>query len=288
MKVYNNYKTIVLLFIALLGLAASPMFSVSAQVAEPPTPAEPLTPTAPIRPQVPPPPSEPLLLTTSEVPQILIVPIVTGLHHPWGMAFRDNGDILVTERDRGSVRVIRDGNLLPQGLGGVPEVYSESDRAGLMDIAVHPDDDSIVYLTYTKSFQYEGETEQTVSLSRGRLVENQLVDVQEIFTANGLDRGIAASRMLFTDDGKLLMSLGGSYVFAGTGDYAQDPGTHYGKLLRLNPDGSAPADNPFVDNPDYLPEIYSLGHRNQLGLTFHPETGDLWATENGPPRWRRG
>ena len=78
------------------------------------------------------------------------------------------------------------------------------------------------------------------------------------------------------------MTVGGSYRFAQTGEYAQDPSTHFGKLLRLNDDGTAVDDNPFVGNTAYLPEIYSMGHRNQLGLAFHPETGDLWATENGP------
>jgi glucose/arabinose dehydrogenase len=78
------------------------------------------------------------------------------------------------------------------------------------------------------------------------------------------------------------MSLGGSYVFTGTGELAQDPGSHFGKLLRLNPDGTVPADKPFVHDAAYKPEIYTLGHRNQMGLDFHPETGELWATENGP------
>jgi len=78
------------------------------------------------------------------------------------------------------------------------------------------------------------------------------------------------------------MTLGGAYRFASTGDFAQDPMMHFGKLLRLNDDGTVPDDNPFVGDTAYLPEIYSLGHRNQLGLSFHPETGDLWATENGP------
>ena len=78
------------------------------------------------------------------------------------------------------------------------------------------------------------------------------------------------------------MSVGGSYVFAGTGDLAQDPQSHYGKLLRLNEDGSVPPDNPFIHHPGFQPEIYSMGHRNQIGLDFHPVTRDLWATENGP------
>ena len=121
-----------------------------------------------------------------------------------------------------------------------------------------------------------------MSLVRGRLIENQLTEVEEIFETKGLDRGISGSTLLFTPDNKLMMSVGGAYVYAGLGDYAQDPTVHYGKLLRLNDDGSAADDNPIVANGNYLPEVFSVGHRNQLGPTYHPETGDLWASENGP------
>ena len=121
-----------------------------------------------------------------------------------------------------------------------------------------------------------------MALARGRLDAGALTEVRDIFVADGVDRGVAASRILFAPDGTLFMTLGGAYRFASTGDFAQDPMMHFGKLLRLNDDGTVPDDNPFVGDTAYLPEIYSLGHRNQLGLSFHPETGDLWATENGP------
>jgi glucose/arabinose dehydrogenase len=156
------------------------------------------------------------------------------------------------------------------------------DRDGLMDIALHPDDDRVVFLTYTKAIEFEGEPARTVALARGLLNGDELTEVTDIFVAVGLDDGIAAARLLFHPDGTLFMSLGGSYVFAQTGEYAQDPSTHFGKLLRLNDDGTPANGNPFVGNDDYLPEIYSMGHRNQLGLTLHPVTGDLWASENGP------
>lgn len=229
-----------------------------------------------------PPPDRPVVINTDVVPRVRVVPIARGLSHPWGMAFRDNGDILVTERDSGTLRIIRAGRLLERDIPGVPEVFAGRDRAGLLDIALHPDDDRVVYLTYTKSIEHEGEPAETVALARGLLDGDRLTEVQDIFLAKGLDDGIAASRLLFRPDGTLLMSVGGSYVFAQTGEYAQDPGTHFGKLLRLNDDGTAARDNPFVGHADYLPEIYSIGHRNQLGLAFHPETGDLWASENGP------
>ncbi|HAS48477.1 MAG TPA: hypothetical protein DCS33_04145 [Gammaproteobacteria bacterium] len=226
--------------------------------------------------------TEPLLVPTFEIDQVKLVPIATGLANPWAMAFRDNGDILITERYTGKLRVIRDGKLLERDIPGVPEVYSAVFRAGLMAIALHPDDDQIVYMTYTKAIMHEGEPNQAVSLVRGRLVEDNLENVEEIFVAKGVDSGIAASALMFAPDGKLMMSVGGSYVFLGTGEYAQDPEVHYGKLLRLNADGSAPEDNPFVDSREFLPEVYSVGHRNQLGITLHPETGQLWASENGP------
>ena len=229
-----------------------------------------------------PPPDRAVVINTDVVPRVRVVPIASGLSHPWGMAFRRNGDILVTERDKGTLRIIRAGQLLERDIPGVPDVFAGRNRAGLMDIALHPDDDRIIYLTYAKSFEHEGETAETVALARGRLDGGQLTGVRDIFVAKGLDDGIAASRLLFHPDGTLFMSVGGSYVFAQTEKYAQDPGTHFGKLMRLNDDGTAADGNPFVDDPDYLPEIYSMGHRNQPGLSFHPGTGDLWASENGP------
>ena len=229
-----------------------------------------------------PPPDGPVVLHTAEVARIRVVPVATGLSHPWGMAFRANGDILITERDSGRLRVVANGQLLDRDIPGVPEVFSSSARAGLMDVAVHPDDDRIVYLTYSKTIQRDGTEGVTVALARGRLDGGNLTEVRDVFVAEGLDRGIAASRLIWGPDGKLFMTVGGSYVFADTGSHAQDPGTHFGKLMRLNDDGTAAADNPFIGNTDYLPEIYSMGHRNQLGLAWHPETGDLWATENGP------
>ncbi len=226
--------------------------------------------------------TEAKVFSTFEIEQVRVVPVATGLANPFAMAFRKNGDILITERYTGKLRLIRNGQLQAQDIPGVPAVYSEVFRAGLMSIALHPDDDAIVYMTYTKPIVHQNEPEHTVALVRGKIVADQLTEVQEIFSASGLDRGIAGSVLLFAPDGKLFMSIGGAYVYAGLGDYAQDPTNHYGKLLRLNADGSAATDNPFTANGKYLPEVYSVGHRNQLGLAFHPQTGQLWASENGP------
>ena len=227
-------------------------------------------------------PVEPFVIQTGEIGEVLVTPVATGLANPFDLAFRDNGDILVTERYAGRLRIIRDGRLLERDLAGVPEVYSEVFRAGLMAVELHPEDDAVVYLTYTKAIVVDGEPEQTVALARGRIDGYSLTGVEELFVARGLDRGIAASQLLFTPEGQLLMSIGGAYVYAGIGDYAQDPEIHYGKLLRLTDDGAAAAGNPFLDGGEYLPEVFSVGHRNIIGLSYHPQTGELWATENGP------
>ncbi len=231
-----------------------------------------------------PPPDRPVVLYTAEQPRIRVVPVVSGLDHPWGLAFRRNGDILITERDRGTLRVIRNGQLLDRDIPGVPEVYTGVRLSGLMDVTVHPEDDTLVYLTYSKPEERDGRRGATVALARGRLDAGAgaLTEVRDIFVADGWGGGIAASRLHWGPGDKLFMSVGGAFQFAQTGQYAQDPTTHFGKLLRLNDDGTAPDDNPFAGNADYLPEIYSMGHRNQIGLAFHPETGELWATENGP------
>ena len=240
-----------------------------------------------------PPPDSPVVLYTSEYPRIRVVPIVGGLSHPWGLAFRRNGDILVTERDKGTLRVIRDGQLLERPVPGVPEVYTGVQRAGLMDIALHPDDDSLVYLTYSKAanlnlseevpeWSYDGQRGSTVALARGRLDGGALTEVRDLFVTDSIDLGVSASRIAFGPDGLLYMGVGGAIRTTSTAQYAQDPLSHYGKMLRLRHDGTVPDNNPFVGNRDYLPEIYSMGHRNQIGLGFHPETGDLWATENAP------
>ena len=227
-------------------------------------------------------PDGPVVLSSAEQPRIRVVPIATGLSHPWGFVFLRNGDILVTERDAGALRVIRDGVLDPRPIPGVPEVYTGTRLAGLMDIAVHPEDDRLVYLTYSKPMERDGRRGATIALARGRLDGGALTEVRDLFVSEGFGRGVAASRVVFGPDGKLYMTVGGAIRAPSTGQRAQDPSDHVGKVLRLNEDGTTPDDNPFVGQAGYLPEIYSMGHRNQLGLVFHPETGTLWASENAP------
>lgn len=221
----------------------------------------------------------PWVFDTPEQPGIRVVIVTKELSHPWGLVFLPDGSMLVTER-AGRLRVIRDGVLDPTPILGVPEVFTEVRVAGLMDIALHPmfAQNQLVYLTYSKAVAGGS----TVALARGRYDGRALADVHDLFIADAVGPGIAASRILFGPDGLLYMTVGGAINATADGQSAQDPSNHLGKLLRLRDDGSAPDDNPFVGQAGYRPEIYSLGHRNQLGLSFHPETGALWASENGP------
>ena len=222
-------------------------------------------------------PDEPMIFDTAEQPQVRMVVVARGLEHPWGLAFLPDGGLLVTERP-GRLRIVREGVLDPAPVGGVPEVYAQG-LAGLMDVALHPRfvENRFVYLTYSKP---AGEG-ALVTLARGRLTGRGLAEVRDLFQSDPV-RGTAASRVVFAPDGSLYMTVGGAFGAATGGLRAQDPGDTVGKVVRLLDDGGIPDDNPFVGRDGYRPEIYSLGHRNQLGAALHPETGMLWANENGP------
>jgi len=203
--------------------------------------------------------------------------VARPLSHPWSLVFLPGGDMLVSERD-GRLRLIRDGELLPDSVADIPEV-SRAALAGLMDLALHPRfaDNGLIYFTYSKPL---GDVVAT-SLARGRWTGDRLVNIEDVFIADDFgERRGGASRIVFDSDTTLFMTNGGT---GQVGDMrSQDPGTHVGKLLRLRDDGGVPIDNPFVGRAGFRPEIYSLGHRNQLGLALHPVTGALWASEQGP------
>ena len=218
------------------------------------------------------------------------VTFVEGLRNPWSMAFLPNGDMLVTERG-GQLRIVRDGELLPDPVPGVPAVRAQS-QGGLQDVVLHPDFESnrIVYLSYSKPD--EDGSNGTTGLSRARFENDRLTDVEEIFEADAWagTGGHFGARIAFDDDGYLFMSVGDRMAGLSMegmdpdleGHPSQDNSNHQGTIVRLNDDGSVPDDNPFVGQEGVRPEIWSYGHRNQQGLAFHPETGDLWSNEHGP------
>jgi glucose/arabinose dehydrogenase len=221
----------------------------------------------------------PFVFDTAEQHKVRAVVVASGLSHPWSMAFLPDGAILVTERE-GRLRIVRDGVLLPEPIAGLPET-SKARLAGLMDVALHPQfaTNQWVYLTYSKPDPVTYKT----ALARGRLDGNRLVEVRELFESEAHWKDAAsAARVVFGADGTLFMSIGGATVYGQSDKHAQDPSFYSGKIIRLRDDGNVPADNPFVGRAGYKPEIYSLGHRNVLGLFVHPETGELWENENGP------
>lgn len=229
----------------------------------------------PVAPQGIPPvplPEKPLQFHTAEGQDIRVVVVAGGLVHPWSLAFLPDGGLLVTERP-GRLRIVRDGVLDRRPLAGVPTVRATG-LSGLMDVALHPRfaENHYVYLTYTKPV---GDEQATLALARGRFEGAALTDVRDIFVASPGTGG--ASRIAFGLDGSLFMTTGG-----GGGNGAQDPNSYAGKVLRLRDDGTVPSDNPFVGRAGYKPEVYSLGHRNSLGLAVQPGTGDVWQNENGP------
>ena len=223
--------------------------------------------------------------------RIRVVPI-TGLERPWALAILPNGDILVTERP-GRLRVIREDVLDPRPISGLPGVNTGAVNSGLMDIALHPGyaENQLIYFTYSKPMvdnphpDFQGERDAaTVTLARARFDGGHaLVDVEDIFVADAWAQGTSGSRVVFGRDGRIIMTVGmPTRHRIGNADDAQNPASHAGKVLRLNDDGSVPVDNPFVGRDEYQPEIYALGIRNALGLFVHPDTGEIWETENGP------
>ena len=212
---------------------------------------------------VPPLGARPWLFDTAEQHKIRVSVVTKGLSHPWALAFLPDGDMLVTERP-GRLRIVRHGVLDPHAISGVPQVRTDG-NGGLMDVALHPRfaDNRFVYLTYTKPV---GNGMGAPVLARGRLKAGALTDVRDLLVTDAFEGNSGLNgRVVFGRDGKVYMSTGGN-----VGNVSQDPTSLRGKILRLNDDGSVPSDNPFVGHAGYRPEIYTVGHRNTLGLIIHP------------------
>lgn len=256
--------------------------SVRAQQAagQPTQAAAPRTSPPPIAWPSPPLPDGPLALETGIERQIRVT-ITKGLNQPWSMAFLPDGAILVTERP-GRLRIVRNGVLDPKPVAGLPEVKAQG-LAGLMDLALHPhfSENKLIYFTYHKpvanSTAKGANNAGMITLARGRWDGSALTDVHDLFSAI---QGGNASRIVFGKDGMIYMTVGiGDPPGA---NRAQDPNDLAGKVLRLRDDGTVPPDNPFVGRAGYRPEVYTLGHRNALGLAVQPDTGAIWECEDGP------
>ena len=200
--------------------------------------------------------------------------IAKGLEHPWSLAFLPDKRMLVTERP-GRLRVVGPDGRVSEPLTGVPRVYA-SGQGGLLDVALSPafDKDRLVYLSFAES----GEGGASTAVARGRLGESGLENMQVIWRQQPKVSGSNhwGSRIVFRRDGTLFVTLGERFSYS---DKAQDLSGTLGKIVRLNPDGSAPRDNPFFGGA--RPEIWSYGHRNVQAAALHPETGRLWTVEHG-------
>ncbi len=202
--------------------------------------------------------------------------LMEGLAHPWGLAFLPDGRMLVTERS-GTLYLVNPDGWTRQRVEGVPPVDARN-QGGLLDVALHPDfaDNRLVYLTWSGA----GEGGNATHLGRGRLDGDRFTDFQVLFVATPLADSTKhfGSRLVFDGEGHLFMTVGDR----GQRSRAQDLTDHNGSVLRLQPDGGVPSDNPFVGRRDAREAIWSYGHRNPQGAALHPDSGRLWIHEHGP------
>jgi len=207
--------------------------------------------------------------------------VASGLVRPWGIDFLDNGRMLVTELP-GRLRIVEADGTLGEPISGLPEVRVRN-QGGLLDVALAPDfaESQRIYISWSEP-EAEGSNVTSTAVAHARLENGALHDFTRVFSgypkvAGGRHYG---GRMVFTPDGE--------HLFVGLGDRghqlmeSQELDSHSGTLIRIHPDGSIPADNPYVNTEGALPEIYSYGHRNIQGIDIQPSTGKVWAVEHGP------
>lgn len=203
-----------------------------------------------------------------------VTDVARDLEHPWGLAFLPDSRLLVTERP-GRLRLVTNGQL-SEPLAGVPAVYARG-QGGLLDVALGPGfaQDRLVYL----SFSEPGEGGAGTAVARGRLGERGLEGTHVIWRQQPKVDGPNhwGSRLVFRPDGTLFVTLGERYAYR---ERAQDLSVTLGKIVRINPDGTVPRDNPFVGRDGVRPEIWSYGHRNIQAAALDAR-GQLWTVEHG-------
>lgn len=235
--------------------------------------------------------------------EINLVTLYDGLDYPWSMAFLPDNRMLITELPgRLNIFDLESGELtrvsgLPE-IGGVPEQFQnhpvrvQGQEGGLTDVSLHPDyeQNGWIYITYTKAsgeLDERGRDMVGLAMGRGQLEGNNFVNYEELFVQNRFQSSGRhyGSRIAWTHDGKLLLSLGGTSLGPrtdGAPSWPQDLQDHAGKILRFNDDGTIPDDNPFIGQENVLPEIFAYGFRNIQGMMVHPESGEVWTVEHGP------
>lgn len=203
--------------------------------------------------------------------------LVTPAEEPWGLAFLPEGGLLFTEKSDG-LKYYAEGQETIS-VSGLPEAFTEG-QGGYLGLALDPDfpDNRRVYISISAGTEAANFT----TVIRGELSQDhsQLTDVEEIFRADARDMPFHfGSRLVFAPDGKLFVSLGDGFKLM---NEAQNTQNTHGTIVRINPDGSVPEDNPFADGTNGKPEVWSYGHRNVQGMVYDTATDTLWATEHGP------
>jgi glucose/arabinose dehydrogenase len=219
-------------------------------------------------------------LNSSAADALKPVTVAQGLVNPWSLAFLPDGRMLVTEKP-GRMRIVEADGKLGAPLTGLPAI-SVGGQCGLLDVALDPKfaDNATVYFSYAEPAS-GGASGNSTAVARARLSGNTLTDVRIIFRQQPKYSSSAhcGGRLVFARDGRLFVTLGDRFARK---DDAQTLDNHHGKIVRIEPDGQVPKDNPFVGRTGALPETWSLGHRNVQGAALHPVSGELWTHEHGP------
>lgn len=215
----------------------------------------------------------------SEKGDYAVTELVSGLEHPWGLAFLPRGGVLVTERPGRLRRIDADGTVSPP-IAGLPEIFVDG-QAGLLDVALSPDfaRDHWVYVAFAEP-TFRGNKAGT-AVARGKLEGDVLKQVELVYRQEPkLSHGThVGARLVFDDKGHLFITQGDNRLGAAA---AQELDKLTGKLVRIWPDGRIPEDNPYVGKSGARGEIWSYGHRNMQGAALHPRTRQVWTSEHGP------
>lgn len=207
--------------------------------------------------------------------------LLSGLKRPWGITVLPDGRLLISEK-AGVMKIATTTGQIGEAITGLPEVNPAS-QGGLLGLTIDPEftKNRMVYW----SFSERSEKGNLTAIGKGKLSddEKKIENATVIYRANPAHTSVLhyGGRILFDKKGDLIITTGERSTLE-TRPQAQQLNSANGKVIRITKDGKASAGNPFINNPDALPEIYSYGHRNVQSLAFHPQTGDIWTAEFGP------
>ena len=197
--------------------------------------------------------------------------VISGLNKPWGMSFINDNELFLTQKSGEILKI----NLTTKEVKNFShnlKVVQPHWQAGMLDIIYK---DGEVFVSYTED---RGNDKTSTSIARGIIRDESFSEIENIFQSDSSWNNIHwGSRLMFKDD-LLYASIGER----GHGSVAQDPTSYFGKMIRINKDGSAPKDNPYAENKGWLPEIYQIGLRNPQGIILNPQDDEIYITNHGP------